>query len=106
MRKNVNEQIGQISGTETNPFRRYVGKINLDDFIFVLEQERKKSKLNGYSNLELIIKEDGGILDIYLYGDRDLNDDEKDMNERILVIARVLDKTSKGLTRDELLKNV
>ena len=37
-------------------------------------------------------------------GDRDFTEEEKDVIERVKVIARVKDRTSKGLTRDELLK--
>lgn len=105
MRTKVNEEITQISGIETNPFRRYVGKIKVDELLNVLTEEKEKAEIKGYSNLEILIQEDTGIIDIYLYGNRDLSEEEKDTDERMSVIARMKDKTSKGLTRDDLLKN-
>lgn len=103
MRTKINEFICEISGVETEPFRRYVGKINVNELIEVITKEKEISEKKGYSNLELSIKEDTGIIDIYLYGDRDLTEEEVDLDERISVIARIKDKTSKGLTRDNLL---
>lgn len=104
MNKKISEQVTQISGVDTDPFRRYVDKINLDYFMIVLKEEKIKAESNGYSDLELLIKEDRGIVDIYLYGKRDLTEDEKDTREIIAVMTRAKDKTSKGLTRDDLLK--
>jgi len=49
------------------------------------------------------IREDLGILDMSLYGDRDLTEKEKYEDERIAVIFRTKTKTSKGETRDDLL---
>ncbi len=104
LRTKINEEIIQISGIETNPFRRYVGKTNIDTLINDLEQEKIKANKNGYTNLEVLIKEDDGIIDIYLYGDRDLTEDEKEIDERIAPIFRIMDKTSMGLTRNDLFK--
>jgi hypothetical protein len=39
-----------------------------------------------------------------IYGDRDLTEEEKDAIERMGVITREKDKTSKGLRREDLLK--
>jgi hypothetical protein len=103
MRTKIKENIYQISGTETKPFRRYIGKINVNELIDVISKEKEISEKKGYSNLELSITEDTGIVDIYLYGDRDLTEEEVDLDERIAVIARMKDKTSKGMTRDDLL---
>ena len=103
MRTKIKENICQISGTETKPFRRYIGKINVNELIDVISKEKEISEKKGYSNLELSITEDTGIVDIYLYGDRDLTEEEVDLDERIAVIARMKDKTSKGMTRDDLL---
>jgi|TARA_R110000765_G_scaffold358323_1_gene448600 hypothetical protein len=103
MRTKINELICQISGVETEPFRRYVGKINVNELIDVIAKEKEISEKKGYNNLELHIAEDTGIIDIYLYGDRDLTEEEVDLDERISVIARMKDKTSKGMTRDDLL---
>lgn len=104
MRTKINEQVAEISGIDTVPFRRYTGKIKLDDLMMVLEKEKSNAELSGYSNLELSINEDAGIIDIYLYGDRDLTEDEKYTAERIAVINRSIDKTSRGETRNELLE--
>ena len=103
MRTKIKENICQISGTETKPFRRYIGKINVNELIDVISKEKEISEKKGYSNLELSITEDTGIVDIYLYGDRDLTEEEVDLDERIAVIARMKVKTSKGMTRDDLL---
>lgn len=103
METKINEEIIQISGIETKPFCRYVGKINLDELLKKLTDNKLKYELDGYSNLELSINEDCGIIDIYLFGDRNLIEEEIDIRERIAVIGRIKDKTSKGLTRDELL---
>lgn len=103
MSEKISEKITEISGINTKPFHRYVNKIPLNDFINTLKNEKIKSNHNGYNNLSLMIKENRGIIDISLYGDRDLNEEEKKINERIDVIFRKKEKTSKGLTRDELL---
>ena len=103
MRTKINELICQISGVETEPFRRYVGKINVNELIDAITKEKEISEKKGYRNLELSVEEDIGIIDIYLYGDRDLTEEEVYLDERISVITRVKDKTSKGMTRDDLL---
>ena len=64
---------------------------------------KNKYKKKGYKNIELFIREDLGIIDMSVYGDRDLTEEEVDLDERISVIARMKDKTSKGMTRDDLL---
>lgn len=104
MREKIHEEISQISGTETEPFRRYCGKIDVESFISILQEEKQKAEASGYTNLKLLIREDTGIIDIDLYGDRKLTDEEKDIDERIMVITRVMKKTSKGLTREDIFK--
>ena len=83
MRTKIRENITQISGVETNPFRRYIGDIKLNDFILVLEEEKTKAEKMGYSNLDISIEEDAGIVDIYLYGDRNLTEDERDIEANL-----------------------
>lgn len=104
MRTKITEEITLISGVDTNPFNRYVGKISLNELMNRLNKERTKAEEMGYENLEVLIQENRGIVDIYLYGDRGLTEEEKDMDERIAVIARQKEKTSKGLTRKDLIR--
>ena len=82
---------------------REVSKININYLIKNLTKLKNKYKKKGYKNIELFIREDLGIIDMSVYGDRDLTEEEVDLDERISVIARMKDKTSKGMTRDDLL---
>tara|TARA_B100000575_G_scaffold254355_1_gene223463 strand:- start:2523 stop:2825 length:303 start_codon:yes stop_codon:yes gene_type:complete len=82
---------------------REVNKINVDSLIDNLTNLKKKYEKKGYRNIEVSIREDLGIIDMSVYGDRDLTEEEVDIAERISVIARMKDKTSKGMTRDDLL---
>ena len=41
MRTKINELICKISGVETEPFRRYVGKINVNELIDVITKEKE-----------------------------------------------------------------
>lgn len=100
----TNEEIKQISGIDSNPFKRYAGKINLNEFIGVLKQERIDAEAKGYSDLELLIQKDGGMIDITLYGTRDMTEEENENNGIMELLFRMKEKTSRGLTRDDLLK--
>lgn len=103
MNKKINEVITQISGVYTNPFLRYNGKIDLNELIDVLIKEKEKAEKIGYGNLKLLISSDSSLIDIDLYGDRDLTKEEILIQERIDVIGRVKEKTTEGLTREEIL---
>ena len=94
MRTKINELISE---------RRYIGRITVDDLIDDITKEKEISEKKGYRDLELDINEDTGIIDFYLWGDRDLTEEEVDLDERIAVLARMKNKTSKGMTRDDLL---
>ena len=82
---------------------REVSKINVDSLIDNLTNLKNKYEKKGYRNIEVSIREDLGILDMALFGDRDLTEKEKYEDERIAVIFRNKTKTSKGETRDDLL---
>tara|TARA_S200002703_G_scaffold41860_1_gene36289 strand:- start:13 stop:303 length:291 start_codon:yes stop_codon:yes gene_type:complete len=82
---------------------REVSKINVDSLIDNLTNLKNKYEKKGYRNIEVSIREDLGILDMTLFGDRDLTEKEKYEDERIAVIFRNKTKTSKGETRDDLL---
>ena len=99
-----NEEIIEISGIYTKPFNRFSYKIPLDELIDLLIESKEKCIEKGYTNLTLWVSENSGLVDMSIHGDRELNEEEKDILERIQVIGRIKDKTSKGLTRDELLK--
>ena len=100
----VKELITEISGVDTDPFNRYVGDISVERLVKDVEQHSKQAKNNGYGNLTVRIETDSGITDVYLYGEREYNTTELKMIERFDVINRIKDKTSDGLTRDDLLK--
>lgn len=99
-----NEEIIEISGIDTKPFNRFSYKIPLDKLIDLLIESKEKCIDKGYTNLTLWVSENSGLVDMSIHGDRGFTEEEKDVIERIKVIARVKDRTSKGLTRDELLK--
>jgi len=82
---------------------REVSKINVDSLIRNLTNLKKKYEKKGYRNIDVSIREDLGIIDMSVYGDRDLTEKEKYEDERIDVIFRNKNKTSKGETRDVLL---
>ena len=82
---------------------REVSKINIDSLIDKLTNLKNKYEKKGYRNIVVWVREDLGILDMSLYGDRDLTEKEKYEDERIDVIFRNKTKTSKGETRDDLL---
>jgi hypothetical protein len=72
--------------------------------IDLLIESKEKCIDKGYTNLTLWVSENSGLVDMSIHGDRGFTEEEKDVIERIQVITRIKDKTSKGLTRDELLK--
>jgi hypothetical protein len=98
------EQIKEISGIDTKPFKRFSYKINLDEIIELLTKSKIECENKGYTNLKLWVSENSGLVDMSIYGDRELNEEEKDIIERLQVIGRIKNKTSKGLTREDLLK--
>ena len=83
---------------------REISKINVNSLIDNLTNLKKKYEKKGYRNIDVSIREDLGIIDMSVYGDRDLTEKEKYEDERIGVIFRTKNKTSKGETRDDLLK--
>jgi hypothetical protein len=98
------ELIKEISGTDTKPFKRFSYKIDIDELIHLLIKSKTECEHKGYKNLKVWISEDSGLIDMSIHGDREFNEEEKDMIERVQVIGRIKDKTSKGLTREDLLK--
>ena len=82
---------------------REISKINVNSLIDNLTNLKKKYEKKGYRNIDVSIREDLGIIDMSVYGDRDLTEKEKYEDERIGVIFRTKSKTSKGETRDDLL---
>lgn len=101
----ITEKIKEISGTETEPLNRFSYKIPLDELIIMLNKTKQECEDAGYSNLKLHVNEQDGLIDMYVYGDRELNDSEKDVVEILQVVGRTKDKTTKGLTRDQILND-
>ena len=54
--------------------------------------------------MTLWLHQDSCSIGMRIYGDRDFTEEEKDAIERMEVITREKDKTSKGLSREDLLK--
>lgn len=80
-------------------------KTDLEALLSKINDAKLKAIELGYSNLELHLHHDrSGMTDLSLDGSRPETEDELDMRERISVIARMQSKTSKGLTREDLLK--
>lgn len=80
-------------------------KTDLEEFLNKINESKSKAIELGYSDLELWLHHDeGGMSDISLHGSRLETEDELDMRERIRVIMRKQKTTSKGLTREDLLK--
>ena len=104
MKKVKNELILDVSGINTQPFKRFGYHVSLDELITILTEKRKECIERGYSNLEIYIDQMDGMVDMSIHGDRNMTEDEINTMERMLVIARQLDKTSKGLTRETILK--
>ena len=80
-------------------------KTDLEALLSKINEAKEKSIAMGYSNLELWFHHDeGGMTDLSLHGSRIETEDEMDMRERIRVIMQKQKTTSKGLTREDLLK--
>jgi hypothetical protein len=84
------------------PFKRYVGDISLNHFIVILTKARDEYEKRGYSNLELVINKDCGCINMYIYGERDLNESEIKERDELAVILRMKPLSNEGLTRDEI----
>jgi hypothetical protein len=78
--------------------------IPVDTLIDLLLKSKQECEEKGYTNLTLWLHQDSCSIGMRIYGDRDLTEDEKDAIERVEVITREKDKTSKGLSREDLLK--
>jgi hypothetical protein len=104
MNNKKKEHIETISGVETNPWLRFVGDIPIDHLILPLINSRNNGVDLGYENLKIVIKEDTGIIDIDLYGERPFNDEELQQMDEISVISRQKSISNTGLNRDELLE--
>jgi hypothetical protein len=78
--------------------------MSLDTLINLLVKSKQECEEKGYTNLTLYLRQDSCWVDMWIHGDRDLTEDEKDAIERMEVITREKDKTSKGLRREDLLK--
>ena len=89
---------------DTQPFLRFVGNIPIDDLIEVLIKSRDNGVNLGYEKLKVLIKEDTGIIDIDLYGERPFNDEELQQMDEISVISRQKSISNTGLNRNELLE--
>ena len=76
----------------------------VDTLIDLLLKSKQECEEKGYTNLTLWLHQDSCSIGMRIYGDRDLTEEEKDAIERMEVITREKDKTSKGLTREDLLK--
>ena len=76
----------------------------VDTLIDLLLKSKQECEEKGYTNLTLWLHQDSCSIGMRIYGDRDLTEEEKDAIERMEVITREKDKTSKGLSREDLLK--
>jgi hypothetical protein len=104
MNNKKKEHIETISGVETNPWLRFVGDIPINQLIELLINSRNNGVNLGYENLKVLIKEDTGIIDIDLYGERPFNNKELQQMDEISVISRQKSISNTGLNRDELLE--
>ena len=77
--------------------------VPLDIVIDLLLKSKQECEEKGYTNLTLDLHQDSCWIDMRINGDRNLTGEEKDAIERMQVISRDRDKTSKGLTRENLL---
>ena len=80
-------------------------KTDLETVLSAINEAKTNALKSGYSDLELWIQHDsGGMTDLSLHGSRPKTEEEIDVEERLRVIFRELPVTSKGLTREDLLK--
>lgn len=99
----ITEELYTISGIDTDPFCRYSGKIPLIEFKNKLNNLYDEYTNKNYFNLNLKIKENSGLIDVELYGDRLMNNKELKDKERMEVIFRMKEQTSEGLKREDLI---
>lgn len=99
----VNEKIIEISGTETEPFMRFAQMIPLDKFMELLVKSKEDATKSGYTDIHLHVKEDGGLIDISLYGDREQTPEELKVKDELCVIARRKPRSMEGLDRNQIL---
>ena len=85
-------------------FDRLKDVIPVDTLIDLLLKSKQECEEKGYTNLTLSLRQDSCWVDMRIHGDRDLTEEEKDAIERVEVITREKDKTSKGLSREDFLK--
>ena len=76
----------------------------MEAIIDLLLKSKQECEEKGYTNLTSWLHQDSCGTYMRIYGDRDLTEEEKDAIERMEVITREKDKTSKGLSREDLLK--
>jgi hypothetical protein len=76
----------------------------IDTLIDLLLKSKQECEEKGYTNLTSWLHQDSYGTYMRIYGDRELTEEEKDAIERMEVIIREKDKTSKGLSREDLLK--
>jgi len=101
----ITEKIKEISGTETEPFKRFSYKIPLDELIVLLNKTKQECEGLGYSNLKLHINEQDGLIDMYAYGDREYNQEElESKDETDVILRRKAVSSIKGLTREQIFK--
>ena len=98
--------IKDISGVNTNPFLRF-SEIPIDQLIELLTTSKNEVETLGFSNVKVSITEDGGMVDISLYGDKDLTPSEIKEIDSIDTIFRNKPISDDGLSReDEIYKNL
>jgi len=101
----TNEKIKEISGTDTEPFNRFSYKIPLDELIILLNKSKQECEVLGYSNLKLHVNEQDGLIDMYVYGDREYNQEELELkDETDVILRRKVVSSIKGLTREQIFK--
>ena len=96
--------IKDISGVNTNPFLRF-SEIPIDQLIELLTTSKNEVETLGFSNVKVSITEDGGMVDISLYGDKDLTPSEIKEIDSIDTIFRNKPISDDGLSREDLLRS-
>jgi hypothetical protein len=75
------------------------------EFINMCETLVKKGKKKKYKNIKFHFSEWNGHVSLQCYGERPLTKNEIKSRENVLVVCRMIDKTSEGLTREDILSN-
>ena len=96
--------IKQISGVNTNPFLRF-SDIPIDQLIELLTTSKNEVETLGFTDVKVSITEDGGMVDINLYGDKDLTQREITEIDNINTIFRNKPISDEGLSREDILKS-